>query len=1413
MKKLLFLLFLGLSALNLDAQVQRTITLTASGSLSQQIPANECPDIAGLTLVGRLDARDFRWLRRMPQLSSLDLKNAVIDAYSGLEGTDTTKITTYPANALPQNAFVANTTTGAGIPLSSVVLPENLEGIGASAFSQCKLLTTITVPMQVKSIGYRAFYNCTALKTVQIQSSTTSLDATAFAGCTAVTTALAPINAFSASTKLTIFEFSNGISTIPSYSFNGKTTLTSVLIPESVVSIGYNAFYGCVGLRNITLPSQLVKISNQSFANCTNLSGLTITAKVNVIEDMAFFGLKGPLRVEPENPNFIVEDSILYDIHKTRVLYCSDSKSGVLTLPSTLTRIEGSAFRSCSKLTEVLIPSTVKYIGGCSFNDCSGLTSMVLPESLDTLDWSALAGCRNMTSLSVPANIKNVGGFVGFNPFSSCNALTTLTAPFTNLNETNLFSDCTKLTKLIVSDGVTSIRPNAFKGLSTVTEVVLPTSLLQIGNSAFTNCTALKTILIPASVRYIGDFAFQNCTLANIEVDSANTKFAYVDGFLMDASKTLLISSRGSRAGTCTIPTSVRVIGSAAFSRNIGLTSVVLPDSIRTIRDNAFAGCSGLTEIALPNSLDTIGQNAFASCTKLATLTLPTRLRYFGKLAFGSCTGLTTVTGESISSVQFGGSSKLSKAIVPDGVTQLRDSAFYNSNSLSTVILPASLRKIGASSFYGCSGMTSINLSDSISAIGDEAFEGCTNLKKLRLPDQLRSIGSMAFGYCSALDTLILPTNLTKIGASAFMYCNILKILVAPGNQAFSTVEDKLYDLDKTSLYYCPRSLTGVCTLPSTLTSIQPSAMRGCINLTAINLPASIRKIGDYAIMGCSNLTSVILPESLDSLGMYAFQSCIRMTSVTFPANISYIGTKAFFLCMQLATATTPFVNNSTDNAFVNCSKLKTILVPEGLEKIKNGAFSSFTQMTSIKLPASLKSIGAEAFYNCSGLTAINLPASVNSIGDAAFAYCSAIITVDSLNSRLLVEDGILYDIDKKTLYSCPTSKSGTLVLPESVRNIRKMAFGSCKKLTSIILPTSLDSLGSTAFYYCQGLIDLTLPSGIRYIGDSPFWGCSGLTTVTAPFAVQCNMFGGTEDFNNLFEFCSNIRSFTVPTSVTSIGKGGFRAMSYLTRINLPSTLTSIGELAFQYCSNLDSLYLPSSLREIGNSAFAYSPGTIIVDPLNPYFVSEKEVLYNIDKSEIIRVKPNVADTIRIASSVSSIKDYAFYGHTSLKAAFVPKSVTRLGIFAFDGCTMLTSLRLESTVPIQLKDSTRFFEPTNFRNCTLYVPATSLDAYKQAPIWREFKNILSDTDYGADVKASDFMGKVVCSQPQRGIWKFNGLNTDHAELSIFDIQGRLMFQKDIQEGESMDVTRLRKGLYVGMIRMNGVVCKLKLTTY
>ena len=335
------------------------------------------------------------------------------------------------------------------------------------------------------------------------------------------------------------------------------------------------------------------------------------------------------------------------------------------------------------------------------------------------------------------------------------------------------------------------------------------------------------------------------------------------------------------------------------------------------------------------------------------------------------------------------------------------------------------------------------------------------------------------------------------------------------------------------------------------------------------------------------------------------------------------------------------------------------------------------------------------------------------------------------------------------------------------VTTIGGWAFSECSGLKSITIPDSVASIENYAFYGCESLTSVTIPDSVTTIGDRAFYGC-GLTSVTIPDSVTT--IGG-----EAFRYCSSLTSVTIPDSVTTLGNWAFSACSSLTSVTIGDSVTTIGDYAFQYCGSLTSVYCEATTPpSLGHDAFKHNIADGYVNIGCPIYVPAESVEaykaaenwseyaadivgYNFETGEEVAISNKLfytatalvepyntsAFNVTIASNewneatgegvitfygeLTTIGEDAFYNCTSLTSVTIPDSITTIEWEAFASCTSLTSVYCKATTPPTLGD--RVFKYLNKETwgyfnigCTIYVPAESLEEYKAATNWSDYKS-------------------------------------------------------------------------------------------
>ena len=339
-----------------------------------------------------------------------------------------------------------------------------------------------------------------------------------------------------------------------------------------------------------------------------------------------------------------------------------------------------------------------------------------------------------------------------------------------------------------------------------------------------------------------------------------------------------------------------------------------------------------------------------------------------------------------------------------------------------------------------------------------------------------------------------------------------------------------------------------------------------------------------------------------------SFKGCTGLTGVIFPDTVEYI------------------------SGFENCQNLTRVRWSAGLKKIKLGAFDG-TALETLVLPEGVE-ILENAFKNCTELKSVSLPSTLTKIGNSygvpPFSGCHSLESIEiAEGNEVYASDGncIMRKADNTLVLGLKASKIPSytehigrfafqgaalesVALPEGVTSIEDYAFAHNDRLKEITLPQSLTSIGKYAFLWCAALESIALPDGVTSVGNNAFSTCISLKELAL----------GAELLNagcGLTEFCVALEKITVsennesfsdegncltrkadntviagcasskiPAGTEQIGEYAFCGQTQLGAIDFPDGLKNIGHYAFS-CTGLKELKLPRGLQRIGVSAFA----------------------------------------------------------------------------------------------------------------------------------------------------------------------------------------------------------------------------------
>lgn len=599
--------------------------------------------------------------------------------------------------------------------------------------------------------------------------------------------------------------------------------------------------------------------------------------------------------------------------------------------------------------------------GEVTISDCNTDAdgNVIIPSSIEGMPVvgikvNAFFACRYIDSVDIPASVSSIG----VAPFEDCSELLAINVSPSNPNyssvdgvlfdktiETLIEFPHGKSGTYIIPNTVKLIEYFAFSDSDLLTGVVLPSGLETVGRYAFYRCELLDNVTIPSTVSLIREYAFSGCK--SLE--------------------------------TLVLEPGVSAIDRNAFSDCDALVSVTVPGSVSSFGDNIFSSCDNLETVTFLEGITTIPRYMFNYCRKLATVNLPSSLLSIEIAAFADCTSLESITlpeglerlGQSGGSV-FRGSGIFSISI-PSTVTDISNETFWNCQQLQSIevssantlfsslngvlfnkeqtalmkypaaksgpyVIPNGVIDLRDSAFAGCKELTAITIPYGVTEISDSLFSACEKLLSIALPNSVTRIGRSAFSGCIQLQTVSIPSSVDDIyGANSFARCEgLVSFLVDPSNQNYTSENGVLFNKSQTELIMCPAKKSGDYTLPATVSMIDYFfSFRYCHELQNIHVdllnttfksidgvvfnesgskllifpkgrsgtyvvPSDVVTLGTYSFSLNQNLTSVILPEGVTTIERAAFYFCRGLEEVVIPASVSIIGPQAFDGCSQV---------------------------------------------------------------------------------------------------------------------------------------------------------------------------------------------------------------------------------------------------------------------------------------------------------------------------------------------------------------------------------------------------------------------------------------------------------------------------------------------------------------------------------
>jgi len=290
-----------------------------------------------------------------------------------------------------------------------------------------------------------------------------------------------------------------------------------------------------------------------------------------------------------------------------------------------------------------------------------------------------------------------------------------------------------------------------------------------------------------------------------------------------------------------------------------------------------------------------------------------------------------------------------------------------------------------------------------------------------------------------------------------------------------------------------------------------------------------------------------------------------------------------------------------------------------------------------------------------------------------------------------------------------------SLSLEDGITSISQRAFQECRVLKNLNIPNSVTYIGSLAFADCDELESVNIPNALTRIKEGVFASCESLKSVNIPNSV-------TIIEMTAFAQCIGLKSVVIPNSVTYIGDIAFKDCIGLTSVVISNSVTHIGNLAFRGCTGLTSVTIPGSVITLGVGVFykCENLSEINIDTGNQYYSSINGVVYNKEKTTLIKCPEGKEGSLIIPNSVNTIENGALSQCVGLLSVTIPNSVTKIEPFAFGGCIGLQEIINHAITP---QEDDKIFSNVDKTKCVLRVPENSLAEYRNAEGWKEFERI------------------------------------------------------------------------------------------
>ncbi len=516
----------------------------------------------------------------------------------------------------------------------------------------------------------------------------------------------------------------------------------------------------------------------------------------------------------------------------------------------------------------------------------------------------------------------------------------------------------------------------------------------------------------------------------------------------------------------------------------------------------------------------------------------------------------------------------------------------------------------------------------------------------------------------------------------------------------------------------------------ATQVAIPEHAFYACKNLASINLHQTCG-IGSFAFCSCTSLESVAIPQSCKTIGDGAFEECSALKSVTLHKFLNTIGNSAFSSSGITKLEIPEECQNLTIGkyAFNNCFALSRVIFYDGKKiVIQSYAFNEISKLEYLHLGEGIVEIGGYNFNDCSFLEDFELPSTIERIGGYDVEDLMGYENCDGCfnNCPLLTKIDLPANIEGKKVYVYGSfnycAKLGTVTEAPKQAYEHKSSFNNCPNLGSVVLRKSTT----------KSVVSRTSRAeAVSFLYDA-FNECPELEKFECEFVIT----GGVL---RVFDRCNKLKFNSYHIPYTDI---------------VPS-------MAVPWCY-VRNVTMPESVREIGVAAIPNAGTVTIPDSLR---IIHKYAINALEMSEIV-----------LPDSLHTVYEACIRGGSGVLNKLTLKSKIPPVFLKNDG-TPYTIEEIENTYPKRTI-------VRNAESIPLYVPKGTAEAYRNAPGWHLFKEII---EYG-EISAID---DVAISAPTVTVEDGRIVVAGSVPVTIFNMSGTMIYN-----GVSDRIPVLPKGLYI-----------------